>query len=355
MRRTYAYNSIYFGLLFGAAIGVMTNSVALGIISGIIITVIFFMLIRAMENAISKKTDKFVSSITRKLDEKHLKNVQTQQVVSNVQTQQAVYNVQSQQTADNVQSHQPINDVHTQQSASVEVIDCEWVCPKCGTKLDEECLFCPNCGNEVANNSGHQFIEQDKKSANEALNANNISNVSPTTSNSHMNDSSIFRNHKVIGIISILLSSISVIYYIYEFLREPISNYLTFYSVLGFFCNPLLLSLAFLVIWFIFLISLLTKNKAIRLLSFALIPSTCWCNIYDVLAHVRSSWDFRKNMLHYFAGLCPFILIVIVCVILIIWTLKKNPRSIVLMNVLITIMLLATFLVRLMYNNTGRF
>ena len=256
MRRTYAYNSIYFGLLFGAAIGVMTNSVALGIISGIIITVIFFMLIRAMENAISKKTDKFVSSITRKLDEKHLKNVQTQQAADNTQPQQAIDNVQPQQTAENLQA---------QQSASVEVIDCKWVCPKCGTKLDEECLFCPNCGNAVANNSGQQFIEQDKMAANEALNANNISNVSPTTSNSHMNDSSFFSNHKVIGIISILLSSISVIYFIYKFLREPISEYLKFYSVLGFFCNPLLLSLAFLVIWFIFLISLLTKNKAIRL------------------------------------------------------------------------------------------
>ncbi len=163
MRRTYAYNSIYFGLLFGAAIGAVTNSVVLGIVSGIIITVIFFMLIRAMENAISKKTDKFVSTITRKLDEKHLNKVQTQQAV------------------DNVQSQQPVNDVKTQQSASAEVIDCEWVCPKCGTKLDEECLFCPNCGNAVANNSDQQLTEQNEAVVKEPLNAGYDSNKKIST------------------------------------------------------------------------------------------------------------------------------------------------------------------------------
>ena len=172
MRRTYAYNSIYFGLLFGAAIGVVTKSVVLGIVSGIIITVILFMLIRVIENAISKKTDKLVSSITRKLDEKHL---------NKVQTQQAADNVQSQQTADNVQSQQPVNDVQTQQSASTEVIDCKWVCPKCGTKLDKECLFCPNCGNEVANNSNQQLTEQNEAVVKESLNAGYDSNKKIST------------------------------------------------------------------------------------------------------------------------------------------------------------------------------
>ena len=314
MRRTYAYNSIYFGLLFGAAIGVMTNSVALGIISGIIITVIFFMLIRAMENAISKKTDKFVSSITRKLDEKHLNKVRTQQAVDNAQPQQAVDNVQA------------------QQSASAEVINCKWVCPKCGTKLDEECLFCPNCGNAVANNSGQQLYEQNVMATQGLLNGKKDSNELCKTSLGSKCELKNTNSHKVILIIAVVLSGITIIGNLYCWPLFRDSALFRIYPYLE--INAI--GASFIIGSVIFLISLIKSNIVIRSLSYFVIALS---NILYVYCYI---WNYGNHIdLHYWGEYMEYLLTAIICIIFFVWTIKTDLKKLVLIDICVALMLVA--------------
>lgn len=319
MRRTYAYNSIYFGLLFGAAIGVMTNSVALGIISGIIITVIFFMLIRAMENAISKKTDKFVSSITRKLDEKHLKNVQTQQA------------------ADNVQSQQPVNDVQTRQSENNEVIDCELVCPKCGTKLDEECLFCPNCGNAVANDSGQQLTEQNVMVTQGSLNEKNVSNELYKASSGSTCNLKNTNSHKAILIISVVLSSITLIgnlhcWRMFRSYSYPVNSAIG----VSFIMVIRAIGVSFIIGSVIFLISLIKSNIVIRSLSYFVIALS---NILYVYCYI---WNYGNHIdLHDWSEYMEYPLTAIICIIFFVWTIKTDLKQLVLIDICVALMLVA--------------
>ena len=325
MRRTYAYNSIYFGLLFGAAIGAVTKSVVLGIVSGIIITVIFFMLIRAMENAISKKTDKFVSSITRKLDEKHLKNVQTQQVVSNVQTQQAVNNVQSQQ---------PVNDVKTQQSAITKVIDCEWVCQKCGTKLDEECLFCPNCGNAVANDSGQQLTEQNVMVTQGSLNEKNVSNELYKDSSGNTCNLKNTNSHKAILIISVVLSSITLMGNLHCWRMFRVDPYPVNRAI----------GVSFIIGSVIFLISLIKSNIVIRLLSYFVIALS---NILYVYCFI---WNYGNYInLHDWAEYMEYLLTAIICIIFFVWTIKTDLKKLVLIDICVALTLVAIIILALFW------
>ena len=52
-------------------------------------------------------------------------------------------------------------------------------CKKCGTKLDEECLFCPECGYAVANNSGNKSNDQNEIMSQGTLNVDDTSNDQP--------------------------------------------------------------------------------------------------------------------------------------------------------------------------------
>ena len=54
MRKTYAYNGIILGVLLGIVAGAYTDSVVLGVIAAIGASVVCFLVIRAMENAISR-------------------------------------------------------------------------------------------------------------------------------------------------------------------------------------------------------------------------------------------------------------------------------------------------------------
>lgn len=58
MRKTYAYNSIIVGVLVGLLIWVSAENLVLGIIACVAISVVGFIIIRAIENAISKGIDK---------------------------------------------------------------------------------------------------------------------------------------------------------------------------------------------------------------------------------------------------------------------------------------------------------
>ena len=71
MRKTYAYNGITLGIIFGIAAWAATSNGAVGIAVAIGGSIVCFLVIRAIENAIYKGADKASEAITRKLDEAH--------------------------------------------------------------------------------------------------------------------------------------------------------------------------------------------------------------------------------------------------------------------------------------------
>ncbi len=78
MRKTYAYNSIIFGFLLGLLVGVTTESVILGILAGLGVSVVGFIVIRLIENAIhkgvEKATDKISETYRRRKEQKAIEN-----------------------------------------------------------------------------------------------------------------------------------------------------------------------------------------------------------------------------------------------------------------------------------------
>ncbi|MCR4702964.1 MAG: hypothetical protein K5665_04775 [Saccharofermentans sp.] len=78
MRKTYAYNGITLGILFGIAAWAATSNGAVGIAVAVAGSVICFIVIRAIENAIYKGAEKAGEAITRKLDESHKNKTQGQ-------------------------------------------------------------------------------------------------------------------------------------------------------------------------------------------------------------------------------------------------------------------------------------
>lgn len=71
MRKTYAYNGITIGILLGIGAWASTSNSAIGIGVAIGASILGFIIIRGIENAIYKGTEKAGEAIARKLDEAH--------------------------------------------------------------------------------------------------------------------------------------------------------------------------------------------------------------------------------------------------------------------------------------------
>lgn len=71
MRKTYAFNGIIIGVLFGILVWAKTNSTVAGIGVAIAASVVCFLIIKGIENAISAGVDRASDAITRKMDESH--------------------------------------------------------------------------------------------------------------------------------------------------------------------------------------------------------------------------------------------------------------------------------------------
>lgn len=69
MRRTYAPNAIIIGVLIGFLVAVKAN-VVLGILAGLGVSVLGWVLIRAFENVMYKAGDAAEDAIRKKLDER---------------------------------------------------------------------------------------------------------------------------------------------------------------------------------------------------------------------------------------------------------------------------------------------
>lgn len=65
MRKTYAYNSIIFGVLAGLLAWASTENVVLGVLACVGVSIIGFVIIRLIEQAIGKGVDAAVDAATK--------------------------------------------------------------------------------------------------------------------------------------------------------------------------------------------------------------------------------------------------------------------------------------------------
>lgn len=68
MRKTYAYNSIIFGVLIGLLVYAKAN-IALGIVAGLAVSIVGFVLIRFIEDALDCAGD----AVSNRISEKRVK------------------------------------------------------------------------------------------------------------------------------------------------------------------------------------------------------------------------------------------------------------------------------------------
>ena len=73
MRKTYAYNSIIIGVLLGLLVYVSTENVILAIATCLAASVVGFIIIRLIENALYKGVDKAADAVS-KVWQKHKDN-----------------------------------------------------------------------------------------------------------------------------------------------------------------------------------------------------------------------------------------------------------------------------------------
>ena len=133
MRRTYAYNSIIIGVLIGILVYTTTRNVALTVLAGIGVSVVGFIIIRLIENAISKGVDKASDKI-----------------------QEAYHRRKEQKAIENGNYSEPVttqmpNRDTTQFPRNTEnsIENNTAYCPHCGAKINAESKFCPACGKSV--------------------------------------------------------------------------------------------------------------------------------------------------------------------------------------------------------------
>lgn len=69
MRKTYAYNSIIFGFLIGLLVYAKSNLV-LAVLAGLAVSIVGFIIIRGIENAMYRAGDALIDAVGEKINEK---------------------------------------------------------------------------------------------------------------------------------------------------------------------------------------------------------------------------------------------------------------------------------------------
>lgn len=124
--RTYAYNGIILGVLFGMAAGAYTESVPIGVIVAILGSVVCFLVIRFLENMLGKGIDKATDAVANQFAKRGKKSAPP-----------------SGNLADRFQSSTPSQSTAAQTGA---------FCTKCGAAVKPGSAFCTKCGAELKKN-----------------------------------------------------------------------------------------------------------------------------------------------------------------------------------------------------------
>ena len=113
MRKTYAYNSVIFGVLFAFLVGAKTDNMVAAVLTGIAVTVVGFIAIRFLENMLYKGASKAVDAAVKT-------------------TKTAVGTVASK-----------LDERKTQKAQQTVY------CPNCGEPLPAGSQFCAKCGTKL--------------------------------------------------------------------------------------------------------------------------------------------------------------------------------------------------------------
>ena len=121
--RTYAYNGIILGILFGMAAALYTDSIPIGIVVAVLGSVICFLIIRFLENLLGRGIDKATDAVANQFAKRGKKSAPP-----------------SGNLADRFQSSTLSQPITTQTSA---------FCTKCGAAVKPGSTFCVKCGAEL--------------------------------------------------------------------------------------------------------------------------------------------------------------------------------------------------------------
>ncbi len=124
--RTYAYNGIILGILFGMAAGAYTNSAPIGVIAAILGSVVCFLIIRFLENLLGRGIDKATDAVANQFAKRGKKNAP-----------------QSGNLADRFQASELSQPTIAQAGA---------FCAQCGAEVKPGSIFCGKCGAELKKN-----------------------------------------------------------------------------------------------------------------------------------------------------------------------------------------------------------
>lgn len=124
--KTYAYNGIILGILFGAMAWASTDSVPVGVIVAVLGSVVCFLIIRFLENLLAKGVDKATDAVADQFAKRGKKVAP-----------------QSGNLADRFQTSAPSQPVAAQNGE---------FCEKCGAAIKPGSTFCTKCGAELKKN-----------------------------------------------------------------------------------------------------------------------------------------------------------------------------------------------------------
>ena len=124
--RTYAYNGIILGILFGMAAALYTDSIPIGIVVAVLGSVICFLIIRFLENLLGRGIDKATDAVANQFAKRSQKSTP-----------------QSGNLADRFQTSAPSHPTATQTGV---------FCTKCGAAVKPGSTFCVKCGAELKKN-----------------------------------------------------------------------------------------------------------------------------------------------------------------------------------------------------------
>ena len=133
MRKTYAYNSIIFGFLFGILVYVSTESIVLTILTVLGVSVVGFILIRLLENALSRGVDKAVDKVSDAYRERKARKAAENGSYAPSNTTQMPNRTTTQFPQRGGQDSQRASSF----------------CTACGAKISAASQFCPGCGRKL--------------------------------------------------------------------------------------------------------------------------------------------------------------------------------------------------------------
>ena len=152
MRRTYAYKSIIIGFLVGLLIAVSSENIVLAVVVGLAISVVGFIVIRFLENALSKGIDKAVDKASdayrRRKEQKAIQNGTYSQPNTTQMPQATQPKTQMPQQQTQMPQQQAPADYYSEAPAQETAAPEEQLvaCPYCGNLIRKTANFCPSCG-----------------------------------------------------------------------------------------------------------------------------------------------------------------------------------------------------------------